>query len=81
MIEICASVAFAGEFFAIVRSVPLSHADRSVGESVFVSRLHTLSVLANSLSITRSRLSSTPASARTSSVPTIRPFSFMFSVL
>ena len=39
-IEMCASVALAGEFLVIARSTPRSHACRMIADSVFPSRLN-----------------------------------------
>src|SRR5215813_14103371 len=60
MIEMCASVAFVGEFFTRMFRSPVSHALRITGDSVFPSRLRTFRTDANSLSNTRSRLSMIP---------------------
>ena len=62
----CASVARVGLPFTSERRLPPSQVCRMVGESVLPSRAMTFRTLANSSSITNSRLSSTPWSTSTS---------------
>ena len=66
----------AGEFLVIARRTPRSQACRMMADSVFPSRRIARNAWANSVSMTRSRLSVTPGSSTTDWWPFTTPFSF-----